>query len=231
MGDGIKYCCGCIIVIFLIFGVSSMINNIHWTSDNLSAEDIHISRFDSGVTLYPSNHDYSYHVFYDLKNVSTSFEDSKLITYFYAGDKIVMSDEVSHLSNNTTKTISYDDLKDNNYLSCSAFLHSDNLTNITHVVIVMIKDGEVIFNTTEPFNMSNFEVFQSSNHDNTSLNKTGPTSSSSTAHTYVASANSNKFHEPSCSQGKRIKDSNKITFSSRDEAINAGYSPCSICNP
>ena len=172
-----------------------------------------------------------YHVFYDLENVSTSFEDSKLITYFYSGDKIAMSNEVTHLSNNTTTKISYDDLKDYNHLSCSAFLHSDNLTNITHVVIVMIKDGEVIFNTTEPFNMSNFEVFQSSNHDNASLSKSDTTSSSSTAHTYVASANSNKFHEPSCSQAKRIKDSNRITFSSRDEAINAGFSPCSICNP
>lgn len=231
MGDNIKYCCGCIIVIFLIFGVFSMINNIHWTSDNLSAEDIHISRFDSGVTLYPSNHDdYLYHVFYDLKNVSSSFEDSKLITYFYAGDKIAMSNEVYHLSNNTTKTISYDDLKDYNHLSCSAFLHSDNLTNITHVVIVMIKDGKVIFNTTEPFNMSNFEVFQSSNHENTSLNKSD-SSSSSTAHTYVASSNSNKFHDPSCSQAGRIKDYNKITFSSRDDAINSGYSPCGICHP
>lgn len=231
MGDGIKYCCGCIIVIFLIFGVSSMINNIHWTSDNFSAEDIYLDDFNSCVIQNFSVKEYTYRISYGLHNVSTSFENSKVITYFYSGNEIVMSDEINHLSNNTTKTISYDNLKENNCFFTSAFLDSDNLTNITHVVIVMIKDGNVIFNTTEPFNMSNFEVYQPPNHDNASSNNGDNTASSSVTHTYVASANSNKFHEPSCSQGKRIKDSNKITFSSRDDAINAGYSPCSICNP
>ena len=57
MNDSIKICCGCIFVIFLVFGVFSTINNVHWHSDNLNAENIHLSRFDSGVTLYPSNHD------------------------------------------------------------------------------------------------------------------------------------------------------------------------------
>ena len=55
--------------------------------------------------------------------------------------------------------------------------------------------------------------------------------SSSSGGTYVASSNSNKFHYPSCSHAKRIKDYNRITFSSRDEAINAGYEPCSVCCP
>lgn len=48
---------------------------------------------------------------------------------------------------------------------------------------------------------------------------------------YVASANSDKFHDPSCSAANKIKDANKVTFSSREEAINSGYQPCGICNP
>lgn len=56
-------------------------------------------------------------------------------------------------------------------------------------------------------------------------------SSSSSGVTYVGSVNSDKFHYPSCSQAKRIKDGNKITFSSRDDAIASGYSPCGICTP
>lgn len=49
--------------------------------------------------------------------------------------------------------------------------------------------------------------------------------------TYVASVNSDIFHDSSCTQAKRIKGSNKITFSSRDEALNNGYTPCGICHP
>lgn len=56
-------------------------------------------------------------------------------------------------------------------------------------------------------------------------------STSSYQATYVGSVNSDKFHEPSCSHAKRIKEGNKITFSSRQEAIDAGYSPCGVCYP
>ncbi|WP_363928225.1 Ada metal-binding domain-containing protein [uncultured Methanobrevibacter sp.] len=28
-----------------------------------------------------------------------------------------------------------------------------------------------------------------------------------------------------------MSEKNKITFSSRDEAINQGYQPCKVCNP
>ena len=48
---------------------------------------------------------------------------------------------------------------------------------------------------------------------------------------YVASANSDKFHYPSCASAKRIKSYNKITFSSRSQAVNAGYSSCARCHP
>lgn len=55
--------------------------------------------------------------------------------------------------------------------------------------------------------------------------------SSSKGGKYVASAKSDKFHYPSCASAKRIKSYNKITFSSRSKAINAGYSPCAKCHP
>lgn len=56
-----------------------------------------------------------------------------------------------------------------------------------------------------------------------------PTSSSST---FILNTNSKKFHLPSCSSIKRMKDSNKKEFSgSRDEVIAQGYEPCKKCNP
>jgi len=46
---------------------------------------------------------------------------------------------------------------------------------------------------------------------------------------YVASKNGTKYHFPWCSGAKRIKESNKISFSSKEEALKAGYSPAGNC--
>ncbi|WP_296863011.1 Ada metal-binding domain-containing protein [uncultured Methanobrevibacter sp.] len=57
------------------------------------------------------------------------------------------------------------------------------------------------------------------------------TSSSSSGSTFWASSNSDKFHKPSCEWAQKISSKNKVVFHSKDEALNAGYSPCSVCNP
>lgn len=79
--------------------------------------------------------------------------------------------------------------------------------------------------------------------NNTNTSTPSPTNSSSSQNvsnsssnhdsgiTYVASANSNVFHRPGCRYVNQIKEKNKIYFNSRDEAINAGYHPCEVCNP
>ena len=48
---------------------------------------------------------------------------------------------------------------------------------------------------------------------------------------FVASANSNKFHYPTCRWAKKISSSNKISFNNRNDAIKNGYQPCKVCNP
>lgn len=57
------------------------------------------------------------------------------------------------------------------------------------------------------------------------------TSSSSDSSSYIGSANSHKFHYPSCRWGKKISDKNKVTFNSRSDAISQGYEPCKVCQP
>lgn len=57
------------------------------------------------------------------------------------------------------------------------------------------------------------------------------TSSHSSSGSYVASASSNKFHFSGCTWAKKIKSYNLIHFSSRSQAISAGYSPCYYCSP
>ena len=49
---------------------------------------------------------------------------------------------------------------------------------------------------------------------------------------YVLNRNTKKFHKPSCSEVKRIKDSNRVDyFGIYSEVINMGYVPCKKCNP
>lgn len=46
---------------------------------------------------------------------------------------------------------------------------------------------------------------------------------------YIGNTNSHKFHRSTCSY--LPDESNQIYFDSRDEAIDAGYSPCGRCHP
>ena len=52
------------------------------------------------------------------------------------------------------------------------------------------------------------------------------------ATTYTLNTNTMKFHVPSCSSAKKIKDSNKASFTgSREELIAKGYEACKNCHP
>ncbi len=48
---------------------------------------------------------------------------------------------------------------------------------------------------------------------------------------YIGNTNSRKFHHATCSSVDDTKDSNKVPFSTRQEAIDNGYVPCKRCNP
>lgn len=50
--------------------------------------------------------------------------------------------------------------------------------------------------------------------------------------TYILNTNTKKFHYPSCSSVKQMKDKNKKEVTcSRDEVIEMGYDPCKRCDP
>ena len=49
---------------------------------------------------------------------------------------------------------------------------------------------------------------------------------------YIANTNSKKFHLPTCSSVKDMKESNKWYFTgTREELIQQGYEPCKRCKP
>ena len=60
--------------------------------------------------------------------------------------------------------------------------------------------------------------------------KTNPSGSSYTTG-YAASSESNRYHYPSCYYVDNILPENLIYFSSKYSARQAGYYPCSVCNP
>ena len=53
-----------------------------------------------------------------------------------------------------------------------------------------------------------------------------------TTTTYILNTNTKKFHKPGCSSVKQMSEKNKkpVTWS-RQEVVDAGYSPCGRCNP
>ena len=59
------------------------------------------------------------------------------------------------------------------------------------------------------------------------LNPTDPSSSSTAQQAYIGNVNSKKFHLPTCANLPAEK--NQVPFSSYDEAIAAGYTPCASC--
>jgi len=50
--------------------------------------------------------------------------------------------------------------------------------------------------------------------------------------TYILNTNTGKFHKPSCSSVKDMKDYNKQEFTgTREDVIAMGYEPCGKCHP
>ena len=53
----------------------------------------------------------------------------------------------------------------------------------------------------------------------------------STEGEYVASCNSDKFHRLDCTSANKILEGNRVWFSSAEEALASGYTPCGRCKP
>ena len=54
---------------------------------------------------------------------------------------------------------------------------------------------------------------------------------SGTSSSYIGNLETNKFHAPGCGDVDKMDPANKVSFSSRDEAISRGYDPCGHCHP
>lgn len=69
----------------------------------------------------------------------------------------------------------------------------------------------------------------SSDSGSSSHSGTGSSRDTPIANTFIGNKNSKKFHRSTCSY---LPDQvNQVTFSSREDALTAGYTPCGHCNP
>jgi len=49
--------------------------------------------------------------------------------------------------------------------------------------------------------------------------------------TYVGASTTGKFHYTYCRWAQKIRGDHRVYFDSREEAIDAGYVPCKVCQP
>ena len=102
---------------------------------------------------------------------------------------------------------------------CSDIFSTNNTTNTTNTSK---------YNTTETktYSTSNISTVTSTSNT-TAVNETKEIET-----TYILNKNTKKFHYPSCSSVRQMKDSNKRVYEgSRDDVIGMGYTPCQRCYP
>jgi beta-lactamase superfamily II metal-dependent hydrolase len=58
-----------------------------------------------------------------------------------------------------------------------------------------------------------------------------PTPAPAPAEGYVASSRAKVFHKTSCPAAAKLKDENRVTFKTREEAVASGRTPAKDCNP
>ena len=123
--------------------------------------------------------------------------------------------------------------------------HNDKYGRTLAVVIVdgknvnemLLKEGlaEIMYMPPSefyPYDWAGTNTHVADTHSSSSASTSSQTSSgSSDSGSYVANANTGKFHVSGCDSVSKMSEKNKVFFSSRDEAINQGYVPCKRCNP
>ena len=59
----------------------------------------------------------------------------------------------------------------------------------------------------------------------------GMTSAAADTPFYIGNKSSHVFHYAYCTGAQTMSEKNKVSFDTREEAVKAGYTPCSTCNP
>ncbi|MBR1849172.1 MAG: DNA/RNA non-specific endonuclease [Lachnospiraceae bacterium] len=110
----------------------------------------------------------------------------------------------------------------------------DNGAGISFNVLCYNVQPGVVINYADGSNAADPNYVPQEEQQSTTVTKSSASTSSSVTSnsSYVANKNTKKFHNPTCSSVKDMKEKNKWYYDgSRDDLINKGYSPCKKCNP
>jgi len=107
---------------------------------------------------------------------------------------------------------------------------NDIFTAVVIILIAIVGFGlgrlSAIYEQKTPINIEYLGGPQENKASATHLSRQDETSGEKL---YVASKNSDKYHFEWCSGAQRIKEENKIWFSSKEEAESKGFSPAENC--
>ena len=247
-------CCIGWIIVSSLMGALTPDKNAEMFDQTNEGKNISLIKESTGGHAYYSSNKavYDYKLEGVLKNIPKDSEGFTVRGTFYDDNGKVIKEndkDLDHFSHYTEKSDP----------TAIAEMYVYELVNVSKIkVTIMNPSGDVVFDETFDFDMSKFDLSglddnddnsnknssSSGDNSNSSSSSTGRarieqlmdddnrgSSGSSSGVTFVGSVNSDKFHYPSCSAAKKINDENKITFSSREDAINSGYSSCGICHP
>ncbi len=96
---------------------------------------------------------------------------------------------------------------------------------------IKILDADKSLYTTPTANTSTTTTSTSNSGSSSSPGTGSSHSPSKTSGSYIANANTGVFHYSWCHYVNRMNEENKVLFTSREAAINAGYRPCKVCDP
>lgn len=115
-------------------------------------------------------------------------------------------------------------------------------TDLMGTIVAKVNDGEITFSISKgsspaavkPPQTDNIQTTPAQTLPQTQLSPTpsatlNPLASESPLAIYIGNKNTMKFHLPTCSG--LPDETNRIIFNSREEAVQAGMTPCSRCNP
>ena len=100
------------------------------------------------------------------------------------------------------------------------------LSTLTPGILLKSKTSPLLMNKSVKSKTSSSSSSSSYSHDSSSYDTNNDVYGD-----YVGNSNTHKFHTSYCSWADNIKSGNQVSFSSRQEAIDSGYSPCGHCNP
>lgn len=100
-------------------------------------------------------------------------------------------------------------------------------------IVGVVASGMLSTNTqnTAPANDASEVVSSVAENDTSSKASSSSDDNSASTGEYWASSKTDKFHLPTCEWADKISDNNKVIYHSRDDAIEDGKVPCSVCNP